>query len=317
MTELLQGVIEVESEECRYTRFTITLPRLETDTLPVTAPDRDTKTPEKKQVGGTGTLFHTKILVIDDNRELLWMLKDLFADKYTVWTAENGEKGLEILKQDAPDLIITDVMMPEVDGITLTKQIKQNKHTMHIPLVILSAKNTGADTIAGIESGADAYVPKPFDIHYLKAVVKNLLESRKQIETYYTTSASAFDFAGGQLIEKEDKNFLQKVTEIVMDNLDNNNFTPNDLAGAMQIGPRKLYRKFNELGLLPPKDFIKEQRIHYASRLLLTTTLTVEEIMYRSGFTNRSHFYKEFSKRMNQTPKEYRKSNKNKDESLS
>ncbi|MDR3220383.1 MAG: response regulator [Dysgonamonadaceae bacterium] len=317
MTELLQGVIEVESEEHRYTRFTITLPRLETDTLPETAPDRDTQTPEKKQVSGTGTLFHTKILVIDDNKELLWMLKDLFADEYTVWTAENGEKGLEILKQDAPDLIITDIMMPDVDGITLTKQIKQNKHTMHIPLVILSAKNTGADTIAGIESGADAYISKPFDIHYLKTVVKHLLESKKKIETYYTTSASAFNFAGGQLIEKEDKNFLQKATEIIMDNLGNNNFTPDDLAKAMQTGPRKLYRKFNELELLPPKDYIKEQRIQYASRLLLTTTLTVEEIMYRCGFVNRSHFYKEFSKRMNQTPKEYRKSNKSKDESLS
>ena len=107
------------------------------------------------------------------------MLKDILSDEYSILTAENGEEGLVLLKQKTPDLIITDIMMPKIDGITLIKQLKSNKHTMHIPLIILSAKNTTDEKIEGIESGADAYIPKPFNTQYLRSIIKQLLKSRK------------------------------------------------------------------------------------------------------------------------------------------
>lgn len=332
MTELLNGTIEVESEINQYALFIITLPHLEikdliskkTDeeykgiidqTNKAIATDLDipsritSKNPvDKKQ--------QARILIIDDNKELLWMLKDILSDEYNVFTAEDGEIGLEIIKQDSPDLIVTDIMMPNVDGITLTKQIKQNKHTMHIPLVILSAKNTNDEKIEGIESGADAYIPKPFNTQYLKAVIKRLIDNKKNMEMYYNSSASAFGFTNGLLMQKEDRDFLYEVTQIIEKNMDNPDFNPDELAKSMQISASNLYRKFKELDLLTPKDFIKEQRISHAAKLLLTTTLTIQEIMYKVGFTNRSHFYKEFFKRCNQTPKEYRKTNKLKDNSL-
>ena len=179
MVELLQGTIEVESEVNQYAQFIVNLPQLEVtgkaerilnEEVPKSEPfnhktsteitERDNHQEESNQPEPT-------ILMIDDNKELLWMLKDILSDEYSVLTAENGEEGLTILKQKTPDLIITDIMMPKIDGITLIKQLKSNKHTMHIPLVILSAKNTTDEKIEGIESGADAYIPKPFNTQYL------------------------------------------------------------------------------------------------------------------------------------------------------
>ncbi len=333
MTKLLNGAIEVESEINQYAQFIITLPHLEIKDLSL---NRACGEEHKGDIDQANKAISTdlnmpstityknsadknqqvSILIIDDNKELLWMLKDILSDEYTVLTAEDGEIGLEIIKQNNPDLIVTDIMMPNIDGITLIKQIKQNKHTMQIPLVILSAKNTNDEKIEGIESGADAYIPKPFNTQYLKAVIKHLIDNKKNMEMYYNSSASAFEFTNGQLQQKEDINFLFEITKIIEKNMDNPDFNPEELAKSVQISISNLYRKFKDLNQLTPKDFIKEQRISYAAKLLLTTTLTIQEIMYKAGFTNRSHFYKEFFKRYNQTPKEYRKTNKLKDNSL-
>ncbi len=335
LVELLQGTIDVESEPERYARFIVTLPLPEptetaqpTETavdtpdkmlvapfpdnekteLPVPAPDAAGE-PDNGRPQAT-------ILLIDDNRELLWMLKDSLSDEYILLTAENGEEGLALLKQHTPDLIITDIMMPVTDGITLTRQLKSNRHTLHIPLIILSARNTTDEKIVGIESGADAYIPKPFRTEYLRTVVRRLLKKQAELKRYYNSSASAFDFSGGQLLPNEDKQFLQTATELVNAHIDDAAFGPDELAEAMQTSSRNLYRRFKNLNQAPPKDFIKEQRMAQAAKLLVTTTLTIQEIMYRTAFTNRSHFYKEFAKRYGQTPKEYRETHKRKDDSL-
>ena len=218
--------------------------------------------------------------------------------------------------REYPDLIITDVMMPGTDGIELTRQIKQNKHTMHIPLVILSAKNTNEEKIEGLDSGADAYIGKPFNLNYLKAIVSRLIENYSRIKEYYNSSACAYEFSNGQLMKKEDKDFMQSVTEFISGNLENTELGPEDLADHLQISIRNLYRRFKEMDQLPPKDFIKDYRISLAAKLLRTTTLTVQEIIYQCGFGNRSHFYKEFDKRFQMAPKEYRNQNKQKDSSL-
>lgn len=327
MVELLQGIIKVESEVNQYAQFTVTLPQLEItenssqkqEDVPklIQKNSMNRQELENATAGDKCAQPEATILIIDDNKELLWMLKDILSDEYAILTAENGEEGLALLKQETPDLIITDIMMPKVDGITLTKQIKSNKHTVHIPLVILSAKNTTDEKIEGIESGADAYIPKPFNTQYLITVIRQLIKKQRELEQYYNSSASAFDFGGGQLLQKEDKEYLQTARELINKNMDNTLFGPEELAAAMQTSSRNLYRKFKNLNQPSPKDFIKEQRMTYAAKLLLTTTLTIQEVMYKTAFTNRSHFYKEFAKRYNQTPREYREVNKQKDTSLS
>lgn len=334
MVELLKGEIRIESEVNQYAEFIVSLPELELTPLtdgrqtPVGSPLGDKvetsgqteQEPIPVSAVPTGLVpdsAKAKVLVIDDNREILGLVEEILSDKYFVITAGDGEKGMELLKTEMPDLVITDVMMPGTDGFELTRQIKQNKHTMYIPLIILSAKNTNEEKIEGIESGADAYIPKPFNANYLCAVVDRLLDNRNKLKEYYNSSASAYEFANGQLMQKEDKDFMQHVISFINENMNNVELSPEDMANYLQISIRNLYRKFKELDQLPPKDFIKDYRVHHAAKLLKTTKLTIQEIIYKSGFSNRSHFYKEFDKRFNTTPREYREAHNHKDDTLS
>jgi signal transduction histidine kinase/DNA-binding response OmpR family regulator/ligand-binding sensor domain-containing protein len=320
MTELLGGTIEVESELDKFAEFIVKLPYLETtaNQLEPVIPNYPDKPViiKKEKANYPENRNKNRILVIDDNEELLWMIKEILSDEYNVLIAMDGQKGLVMLKESTPDLIITDILMPNLDGISLTKQIKQNRHTMHIPVIILSAKTSINERIEGVESGADAYIPKPFDAQYLKTVIKHLIENKKMLGEYYNSSASAYNFSNGQLLKKEDKDFFQAVVQMIDKNIDNVHFSPENLAENLGISIRNLYRKFKDLGQRPPKDFIKNQRVIHAAKLLLTTDLTIQEVMFSTGFTNRTHFYKEFAKQFTQSPKEYRDSNKLKDESL-
>lgn len=144
------------------------------------------------------------ILVIDDNEDILLLLQETLAE-YRLSVARNAEEGLKFLKEDMPDLIITDIMMPGINGIELARQIKGYKHTMHIPLIILSAKHTIDEQVEGIASGADAYISKPFSLIYLKAVINRLIINQSVLKEYYNSSAGAYEFARGKLLSKEDK----------------------------------------------------------------------------------------------------------------
>lgn len=330
MVELLNGEIRIESEPGKYAEFIVSLPELscseprnghkETEaevSQPVftdehiIATDGKTTLNLHQQYVEKSAAGLPNILVIDDNEDILFLIQDVLKDKYNIYQAKDGETGLDILKRETIHLIITDIMMPKIDGIELTRIIKSNKHIMHIPLIILSAKSSVDMKIEGVLSGADVYIAKPFDTNYLKAVVERLMTSRSQLREYYNSSASAFEFSNGQLMGKEDKEFLNNVMLIIEEHLDDADFSPEDLADEMRLGIRALYRKFKSLEQVPPSDFIKNYRINYASKLLVTTNLTVQEIMYKVGFHNRAHFYREFNKRLNQTPKEFRNLNKN------
>jgi YesN/AraC family two-component response regulator len=246
------------------------------------------------------------VLIIDDNEEILWMLEEILSEEYNIITARDGSEGLEQLTKNLPNLVITDIMMDNVDGISMTKQIKTNPYTMHVPLIIISAKSAIDDKIEGIESGADAYISKPFSIEYLKTVARKLIEKHRKLREYYKSVASSFDYVNGQLLPKEDRDFIQAVIQSIEQNICDGEFSPEDLAEELCVSLRSLYRRFKDLDLLPPKEFIKKQRIEYSAKLLVSTKLTVQEIMYNAGFTTRSHFYKEFTKFYNMSPKEYR-----------
>lgn len=185
---------------------------------------------------------------------------------------------------------------------------------MHIPLIILSAKNTSAEKVEGLASGADAYVGKPFHLSYLRALIVRLLENQARLKEYYNSSASAFEYTNGQLVDRESKEFIEKVVEFIDSNIDDSELSTEQIAKHMQVSIRNLYRKFKDLELPSPNDFIKTHRITFAAKLLVTTSLTVQEIIFRSGFNNRSHFYREFDKQFGMTPKDYRSANKTKSE---
>lgn len=333
MVDMLRGKIIIESEVGKYADFIVRIPKLEltedsegkdtataapapvmtgTPDMPSTPPESGDEYARTREEGKDK---RGRILVVDDNRDILRLLKDSLSE-YDVETAESVDSALESLRQLPPDLIISDIMMPGTDGVSFTKMIRQNRHTMHIPLVLLSAKNRKEDKVEGIESGADAYIGKPFSLDYLLAVVRRLLENRRSLREYYSSAASAYEYTEGQLMHKKDKGFMEQISTFIEENIEDEDLGPEKLANHMRISVRNLYRKFKELDQLSPNDFIKHQRISFAARLLVTTSATVQEIVYRSGFTNRSHFYKEFDKRFGMTPKAYRDSNTRKDTSL-
>lgn len=324
MTELLGGGIAIESEVDRYAEFIVTLPWRK--------PDEDA--PEKP-VPAAGTVGiplkasgevslgakvvaapHIEdmqrrqgdgscVLVIDDNPDILSLLADSLTE-YDVVTASNAEEAMEKAKERVPDLIVTDIMMPGTDGLELARRLKQDRHMNHVPVVILSARNSSDDKVEGLQSGADAYVTKPFTLSYLRAVIDRLLKRRSEMREYYNSSASAYQYANGKLLDLESKQFVDNLNAYIEENLDNPELSPESLAAHFQTSTRNLYRKMKDLELLPPNDFIKDHRITFATKLLVTTSLTVQEIIYRCGFNNRSHFYKEFDKRHGMTPKDYR-----------
>lgn len=322
MIELLNGKIEIESEVGKYAQFTIKLPVCELDKTANRKTDNSEQQPDNQiselinkttnqsassDNNSQKPIYRPTILIVDDNEEILFVLKESLSDDFTIVTAKDGNDGLERVINYMPDLVITDIMMPNQDGISMTKRIKTNPHTMHIPLIIISAKSAINDKIEGIESGADAYISKPFDIQYIKTVSKQLIEKHKKLKDYYKSSVSSFDYMNGQLLPKDDRDFIQLAISTIDQNINNADFSPEDLADNLHVSLRSLYRRFKDLGLLPPKDFIKKQRIEYSAKLLLSTNLTIHEIMYSAGFNTRSHFYNEFIKRYNISPKEYRK----------
>lgn len=328
MVDMLNGSITIESEVGKFADFIVDLPPLDLD-APVTT---DEEQAASNALAGTDLPVVDAIsvapespkndkksaetvLVVDDNKEILTLLCDSLTE-YNVKTAESVEVALEIIRQTPPDLIISDIMKPGTDGVAFTRMIKGNKHTMHIPLILLSAKTGNDEKIEGIESGADAYIGKPFSLSYLKAVVKRFIENRSHLREYYNTAASAYEYKEGRLLHREEKEYMEKIVSFIDENINNSELSPEQIATHMKTSLRNLYRKFKELEQPSPNDFIKNHRLSFAAKLLLTTSLTVQEIIYRSGFTNRSHFYKEFDKRYGMTPKDYRMANAGKDSSL-
>ncbi|MDE6085066.1 MAG: response regulator, partial [Muribaculaceae bacterium] len=339
IVEMLKGTIEIDSKVGEYARFIVTLPMLEANVSSETNAEKPQQMPsapsqqpaaatappiaagitEKSMPSRKTTQSNDKgkntILVVDDNTEILSLLSDSLKD-YNVLTATNAQEGTEIITRQMPDLIITDVMMPGIDGFEFTRNIKNNIHTSHLPMIILSAKNSVKEQVDGLKSGADVYIGKPFSLSYLNAVIKRLLDQRSSLKEYYTSSGSAFEYSNGKLMAREDSDLVSKATAFVEEHIEDSDLSPDTLAQYLQMSVRHLYRKFKDLEMPSPNDFIKDLRMAVVVKLLVTTQLNMQEIMYRTGFNNRSHFYREFSKRYDMTPSQYRSSHQQADNSL-
>jgi AraC-like DNA-binding protein len=197
-------------------------------------------------------------------------------------------------------------MMPGQNGFDLTKQIRMNKYTCTVPIIVISARNTEEDKVKGISNGADAYLTKPFSSMILKSMVDRLVMNKQILKNYYNSPESAYQYLNGHLTHQDDKDFLESVIQIIKTNIEKDSLGPEFVASEMGMNVRKFYRKFKEVSQLAPSDFIKDYRFSYAAKLLLSTNMSVQEVIYKVGIINKSYFYREFSKKYNMTPKEYR-----------
>lgn len=245
------------------------------------------------------------ILVVEDNAEMrLFIEKQLYKQGYKVYSASNGAEALQVLAGQDIDLIITDLMMPEVDGITLLKKVKTDLMYCHIPVIILSAKTAVADKIEGLESGADAYIDKPFSMQYLLANVATLIRNRQRLrEALSNTSANSV--ARNEGLSKMDKEFLTRLDEIVQANYSNPDFAMDDIVEAMNMSRSSFYRKLKGVLNLSINDYVRLQRLKRAAELLKEGKYNVTEICYMVGFSSPSYFSKCFHKQYGVLPKDY------------
>ena len=258
--ELMGGAISVRSQVGHFAEFTVTLPQGSFQEAVVEK--TDTKVPRTT----TATESLPSILVVDDNPSLGKMLQDSLTD-FDVHFATNADEALAWVRHFPPNLILTDIMMSGMDGIMLTSVIKSDKHLMHIPVVILSAKDSTDDRIRGFRAGADAYLTKPFSINELRAIIHRILFSTETLHEYYNTSASAFRYNDGKLISARDDMFLSEVTDYLEKHLSDPDLSVENLAAALNLSTRNLYRKYKSLDLLPPAEFIREYRLRYGIRI--------------------------------------------------
>ncbi|GAF04660.1 hybrid sensor histidine kinase/response regulator transcription factor [Saccharicrinis fermentans] len=248
------------------------------------------------------------ILIVEDNRKLRKQLKDELKNNYNIKEAINGKDGLEKVEKYYPDLIISDIMMPIMDGINLCHQIKTNIDTCHIPMVLLTAKNLAENKVEGFKTGADEYISKPFILSILKARIENLLESRKRLKKKYK-STSVLIPAKEVTSNNLDEQFLEKLTQIVLENIPDCNFSPTDLEKIMGVSRTKLYLKINSLTGNGTGNFIRDIRLKYAAELILQKKYRISEISFMAGFRSHAYFTKIFHDKFGITPLQYQKKN--------
>ncbi len=248
------------------------------------------------------------ILVVEDNEDIQTYLKIELAEKYNVVGKLNGVDGLEYAIENIPDIIISDVMMPEMDGITLCDRIKTNEKTSHIPVIMLTAKSTEKDHIAGLKTGADYYFSKPFSVEVLKAQIKSIIENRLKLQEKLAAKRSASDLEIGE--NEIDNRFLKKTIGLINDNIEVVGFNTENLADLLEISPRQLYRKLKAITGSTAKEFILKVKMEKASELLLKSDYNISEIAYQLGFSEHSNFTRSFTKHYGCSPTQFSNTHK-------
>ena len=321
MTTLLNGQIAVDSVPGEMTYFTVRLPMLAATPSAHTSsasypndlltglPDKPT-TPEITDHQYDSS--KQTIMIIDDDPSMLWFVSEIFVNQYNILPFSNADEALKSLEKQQPTLIISDVMMPDTDGLSFTRKLKQNKLWNHIPLILLSALHHEDDQTKGIETGADAYVTKPFNINYLEKIVYRLIKRENELKEYHKSAYSSFTVENGKLQNKEDQLFMNKLMTLIESHLTDINLSVELLAAELGYSTRQFYRKLKLITDKSPADLIKDFRIAIAEKLLMDQNLTIEEIIDRTGFNNRSTFYKLFSQHYGMPPTQYRKQQKEK-----
>ncbi|MEM6631372.1 MAG: ATP-binding protein [Bacteroidota bacterium] len=244
------------------------------------------------------------LLIIEDNADMLVFIREVFEKRYRILEAGNGQMGLEIAFSQVPDLVISDVMMPVMDGIEVCQRLKSHEVTNHIPVILLTARSANEHRIQGFETGADAYIAKPFDPRHLEIRVENLLKQRDALKRKFQKGHINFDSQKFGLKEGQ-KRFIEKAEQIIEANLTNSEFTVADLGRELGFSRMQLYRKLKAHTGMSANEFIRAYKIKKAAIFLKESHLNITEILYEVGFTNRSYFSKCFKQVFGMSPREY------------
>lgn len=307
LVRVLDGEITIKSEVGHFAEFTVSLPKRKSENIKVgneivvKSEDYDVSPSVSDSSADKPT-----VLVVDDHKDIVWLISETLSKDFYVEKAYSAKEAFQKLNHHTPSLLITDIMMPGMNGIEFIEELRKNKFLRNIPIIIVSAKISEDQQAEGIKSGADAYLTKPFSNSILLSMVHRLISKHKELKEYFYSPESAFVCAEGQLIHQEDQEFMDMVSEIIKENIENDELGPEMISELLHINSRALYRRFKRISDTTPIEFIKNYRLSYAAQLLLTTTYSIQEIIYKIGISNKSYFYREFGKKYGMTPKEYR-----------
>lgn len=243
------------------------------------------------------------LLLVDDNEEILEFLEHELNEKYTILKAVDGQQALDLLKENAVHLVISDVMMPVIDGFELCRLIKSNFEFSHIPVILLTARNTLQSKIEGLELGADAYIEKPFSPEYLQVQIANLLTNRNKIKEYFASSPLVH--IKSMAYSRADELFLERINETILKNLGDTELDVEKLARFMNMSKPTLYRKIKSLSDLSPNEIINITRLKKAAELLVEGNYKIYEVANMVGYASQTNFGRNFLKQFGMTPSDY------------
>lgn len=243
------------------------------------------------------------ILLVDDEEEILEFLERILKIKYTIFKAETGQNALKILSTESVQLVVSDVMMPKMDGFELCKIIKSNFEYSHIPVILLTAKNTIQSKVEGLELGADAYIEKPFSKEHLLAQIASLIANRSMIREYFASSPLVH--IKSMAHSKADERFLEVLNETIEKNTEDTDLDVEKLACILNMSRITLYRKIKAISNLTPIELINITRLKKAAELLAEGDHKIFEVAYMVGFSSQSNFARNFHKQFNMTPTDY------------
>ncbi|MBN2213794.1 MAG: response regulator [Bacteroidales bacterium] len=321
-----KGLLFVETGEGKGSSFSILLPITDNYLSPeeIIPEDHDHKNPHKKihaeilsdqfnsmpSIPGKNTAYadsgqngNALVLIIDDDHELLSVTHDYLGKTFRIIQATNGLEGLKMAGKNQPDLIVSDIIMPEMDGLELCHHIKNDINTSHIPVILLTARSEIDDYIEGFESGADDYIPKPFNIRILEAKCKSLIENRKRLRKLFMQSL--VPVPREMTTTHMDEQFLQRTIKIVEKNINNPEFGVQKLAAEMCVSRSLLHKKLTSIADLSANDFITSMRLKKSALLLMQGNLNISEIAFEVGFNDPKYFSRCFKKHFGISPSEY------------
>ena len=308
------GTISIESVENVGTTFYIYLPIEQQEVTSKTLYDTNyiethldllPSEPTLKILPDTTELSDKKplILIVEDNPDMRRFIHYILSDDYNIIEAENGEEGFEVAKKYLPDVVVSDVLMPKVDGFDLCQLLKTNVSTNHIPVILLTAYAMDEQKQVGFESGADAYIAKPFNIKLLRTRVRKLIENRKKIRE--TFSHFLLNEAQQETLGKVEQQFINDFTHYVEKAIANPELNVDEIAEALGLSRSNLYRKIKSLTDYSPNELIRTIRVKYAKQLLNSKAKSISEVAYEVGFSSPSYFAKCFKDFYNESPTEY------------
>jgi DNA-binding response OmpR family regulator len=318
LVDFLHGTISVMSAEGRGSCFTVTLPTkvASEETADFVTPFTDIlqeaesyypeiSVEEAAESAAQETSDSPVILVVEDNVDLRSYMRSELTGRFTMIEAANGEEGLLVAQKKIPDLIITDIMMPVMDGVTFTKNLRNDECTSHIPIILLTSRDDGETKIKGFETGAEQYVVKPFDINELIARIQSLLTQRERLRKKFSQE---FTLEPTQVtVNSKDAVFLDKLVKVIETNISNEAFTVEQLQSEIAMSRMQLHRKLKALTNQSASDFIRSIRLKRAAQILRQPGIQVAEAAYGAGFNHMSYFSKCFKDQFGVLPSEYGK----------